>query len=387
MNSDAWPPVEFEPKARTEFRIAVLVFAVVSMPSGLSGVDADDLRDVLSVRQWDEVDTAVDRGLVYLAGQQRADGAIAAPETGQPGITSLAVMAFLSRGHVPEEGPYGTLLIRAIDFVRSCQREDGLLAAVEPEHQHVHDGGSHTGNYNHAISALMLSEVYGMLSGQRAQETRQTIDLAIRFSRAQQTKPRGNPNEQGGWRYLRPRQGWDADISVSSWHLMFYRSAKNNGFDVPVEYVDDAMAYIRRGFDPRQKTFAYNLPGGAHLATRGVVGGAIVSLSLGGEHHTDIAKQAGDWILKQSFRKYNQGTGPYHYGAYYCSQAMWQLGGEHWKQFFPPLAGTLLANQAENGSWDPENDNNGDYFGRTYTTSLAVLALTPANQLLPIYQR
>ena len=62
------------------------------------------------------------------------------------------------------------------------------------------------------------------------------------------------------------------------------------------------------------------------------------------------------------------------------------MSGDYWKQFFPPLAGTLLANQAEDGSWYPENDNTGDYFGRTYTTSLAVLALTPANPLLLIYQ-
>jgi hypothetical protein len=66
---------------------------------------------------------------------------------------------------------------------------------------------------------------------------------------------------------------------------------------------------------------------------------------------------------------------------------MFQLGGDYWRRFFPPLAETLTRHQSEDGSWDPENDNNGDYFGRTYTTSLAVLALTPAYQLLPIFQR
>lgn len=55
--------------------------------------------------------------------------------------------------------------------------------------------------------------------------------------------------------------------------------------------------------------------------------------------------------------------------------------------FLPPLAATLMAKQSEDGSWDIERDNNGDYFGHTCTTSLAVLALTRADQLLPIYQR
>jgi hypothetical protein len=233
----------------------------------------------------------------------------------------------------------------------------------------------------------MLSEVYGMLSGERAKAAKLVITRALQFTRSQQAVTRANPDEQGGWRYLRPRQGWDADISVTSWQLMFYRSASNAGFDVPATCVDEARGYIRRGFDQRQSAYTYNLPGGAHLATRGVVGGAIVSLALGGEHQSENIQKAADWILRASFRKYNQGIGPYHYGAYYCSQAMCQLGGKHWQDFFPPLAETLMANQAEDGSWDIERDNNGDYFGHTYTTSLAVLALTPAYQLLPIYQR
>ena len=343
--------------------------------------------DVLTAAQWQRVDATVDRGLAYLASQQQRDGSISAPRTGQPGITSLAVMAFLSRGHTPGDGPYGAQLLKAIEFVQSCQRPDGLLSAAEPEPAHVHDGASHAGNYNHAIAGLMLTEIYGMQSAAQQAQTAQTIRRALEFTRAQQTKPRRNPREKGGWRYLRPRQGWDADLPVTSWQLMFYRSARNAEFEVPKAYIDEALGYIRRGFDSRQGTFTYNLPGGANLATRGVAGGAIVSLALGGEHQSEHAQQAGEWILRHPFDRYNRGQGPYHYGAYYCSQAMFQLGGDYWRQFFPPLADALIAHQAHDGSWEPENDHNGDYFGRPYTTSLAVLALTPAYQLLPIYQR
>jgi len=365
-------------------RIAVLCTGVCCC---LSFVQAEDPRDVLPPEEWQLVDASVDRGLAYLAAQQAVDGSVASPQTGQPGITSLAVLAFLSRGHVPGEGPYGRPLLNAVDYVQSCQRDDGLLCAAEPENRHVHDGASHTGNYNHAIAGLMLTEVYGMLASEHSVRAKRTIEQALQFTRSQQTKPKQHRGEQGGWRYLRPRQGWDADISVTSWQLMFYRSSRNAGFDVPAEYAEEAIGYIRRGFDSRQSAFAYNLPGGATLATRGVVGGAVVSLALGGEHRSENALRGGKWILQNSFRHYNQGAGPYHYGAYYCSQAMCQLGGEYWQKFFPPLAGTLMANQSDDGSWDVEADNNGDYFGRTYTTSLAVLALTPAYQLLPIYQR
>ena len=168
---------------------------------------------------------------------------------------------------------------------------------------------------------------------------------------------------------------------------MFYRSARNAQFDVPKTFADEALHYIRLGFDPQQRTFTYNYPGGLTRASTGVVGGAIVCLELGGDHQSRAARQAGDWISRQPIRRYNWGRGPYHYGAYYCSQGMFQLGGQYWKGFFPRLADTLLENQANDGSWERENDENGDYFGRCYTTALSVLALTPAYQLLPIYQR
>lgn len=65
---------------------------------------------------------------------------------------------------------------------------------------------------------------------------------------------------------------------------------------------------------------------------------------------------------------------------------MFQLGGEYWRQFYPPLAETLTQHQSPDGSWESENDKGGS-FGRSYSTSLAILALTPAYQLLPIFQR
>src|SRR4051812_23206108 len=96
--------------------------------------------EILGEAQWARVETSIGKGLDFLASQQHPDGSFEARDTGQPSITSLAVLAFMSRGHLPEQGPYGKRLTKAVDFVVGCQREDGLLSFVQPESEHVHDG-------------------------------------------------------------------------------------------------------------------------------------------------------------------------------------------------------------------------------------------------------
>jgi hypothetical protein len=168
---------------------------------------------------------------------------------------------------------------------------------------------------------------------------------------------------------------------------MFLRSARNAEFEVPEQFIDDAMDYVRGCFDDMQSTFIYaeaeNRPSG------GIVGGGILSMALGGEHQSPIARLAGDWILANRHRPYNgpgmHGMDRYHYSTYYCSQAMFQLGGDYWARFYPDMLDTLLRNQRSDGSWEPEAMMDGSY-GNAYTTALAILALTPPYQLLPLYQ-
>src|SRR3954463_908796 len=147
----------------TRGALSILLAAIPLVVCGQSFDRQTPNADVLSADEWKKVDDSVDRGLVWLASQQRDDGSFPSIESGQPAITSLAVMAFLARGHCPGTQPYGIVLDRAIDFVVAQQQSGGLLyggstaMAVTDWNQ-----GSHTANYNHAISCLMLGEVFGM---------------------------------------------------------------------------------------------------------------------------------------------------------------------------------------------------------------------------------
>jgi hypothetical protein len=381
---------------RFTLAVAALVFcsAMLLVADGQDTQDQAARLDALSADEWKRVDDSVDRGLAWLASKQRADGSFPTAATGQPAVTSLAVMAFLSRGHVPGVGPYGKQLDRAIDFVLAQQQRDGLLfgsSTVMP----VTDWnqGSHTANYNHAISGLMLGEVFGMTDGERTQKLRPAIEKAIDFARGMQRRPSPYPLDRFGWRYYKYQRianKGEADLSVTTWFVMFYRSALNAGFNVPQEYIDEAITFVRNCYVEREGAFVYGPYLRDRQFSRGMTGAGLLCLTLSGKHDTRIAQSVGRWLLRHPFTEYNRyetKRDRYHYGAYYASQAMFMVGGEEWKQFYPPLALTLVDNQALDGSWQPESAENDAMFGNCYTTSLAILALTPPYQLLPIYQR
>jgi len=356
--------------------------SAATTPPGAS----ESLASALSPQAWTLIEQSIDRALVWLAKQQDSDGSIDAPDSAQPAATSLTVMAFLSKGHVPGEGPYGRALDKAIDFVLRCQQSDGLLACSGAGSR----SNGKTANYNHAIAGLMLTEVYGMTDRSRAAKLKPAIVNALNFTRRNQTLPKGYPGDQGGWRYLYSDTYGDSDLSVTAWQLMFLRSAKNAEFDVPKQYVDEAIGYVRRCWQESQGVFYYKKSGSESRWSRGMVGAGILSLAMAGQHDTAIAQRAGDWLLNYPFRGFGERIGSgdrFFYSTYYCSQAMAQLGGRHWKQFFPNLANVLLRSQQSSGEWPPEPYGADRSFGNTYTTAMAVLSLTPPLQLLPVYQR
>jgi hypothetical protein len=406
----------FRSKSRRLLPPLAFALLVVILPSDVSAAEVEKptnqntnaaapkpLMAALPPEKWQQVEKSVDRGLAWIASQQAADGSFPTLPQGQPAVTSFCVMAFLSRGHQPGVGPYGQRINRAIDYVLSCQMTNGLISLQPPGSVHQDKEPSHTASYNHAISGLMLGEVYGQVSGPRAKAAKQAIERALKFSRQLQTRAKA-PTDKGGWRYTAVyyRSGVDSDLSVTGWYLMFLRSAKNAEFDVPQAYMDEAIAYVRRLWDPVSGVFNYEIQGGVGVrSTRGMVGAGILCLSMAGQHQTPMARAAGDWLVAHPFTAAGESGGVsnsdlvrerFFYSAYYCSQAMVQLGGRYWEQFFPPLAEALLRRQTANGSWPPEEGGFGptggdSVFGTVYSTSLAVLSLTPPYQLLPVYQR
>ena len=208
--------------------------------------------DVLSDAQWEEVNEAVNHSLEWIASQQQRDGSFPTMPHAQPGVTSLCVLAFMAHGHVPGEGEYGVRLERAIDYIVGCQKRNGLLALVAPNGDRLSRNIDHeigyTVAYNHAIAGLALSESYAMNGSERAQQLEPVIKQAMDATLEMQNWPKDIAVDEGGWRYLDNYDDRDSDLSVTGWQLMFLRSAKNAGFDVPDEPIERAIGYVRRCF-------------------------------------------------------------------------------------------------------------------------------------------
>jgi len=184
---------------------------------------------VLNEKQWKELDASVERGLAWLATKQLVDGSFDSNLNGQPAVTSFCLMAFLSQGESPSDGKYQKELSKAIDFIADQQKPNGLIATTAPIKEPIprrlgptlYEYVAVTSVYNHAISALALSEAYGECSPEQSKKIAPVIERAIAATLEMQRWGGKQAEEAGGWRYLDKRHPEDSDLSITGRQLMF----------------------------------------------------------------------------------------------------------------------------------------------------------------------
>jgi hypothetical protein len=253
-------------------------------------------------------------------------------------------MAYLSKGHLPTEGPYVEVLNRCIDFVLGSQRGNGLF-----EKGHAGSGPM----YAHNISTLFLSEVSGMVDPARQDRIERALPRALELILQAQAVPK-EERHRGGWRYH--PGSTDSDTSCSGWALMALRSAKLNGAAVPDSAIEEAVAYLKRHQHEQYGCFGYT---GNEDHARSLTGMGLLCLELCGLHGTPETIKAAD----------------------YNAQATFQIGGNYWGEYGPWMYESYLKEQNPDGSWDSREA------GRIYGTAIMVLSFTVPYRQLPIYQR
>jgi squalene cyclase len=269
-------------------------------------------------------------------------------------ITSFALLAFMSNGHLPNQGKFGPEVSKGVRNLLAASREDGYLV------------GSTGGNmYAHGMATLALSQVWGMSGDEEVKKVlKKAIDLIVK-----------SQNTEGGWRYEPQPTG--ADISVTIMQVMALRGAKDSGLHVPDETIKKAIGYINKCYDSRTGGYRYQPqsygPGYARTAA------GVCVLQLAGEY--DKKEIAGAVKYMESVGEDRQ---HYWYGHYYAAHAFHQLGGKAWEDYYDKMKTKLLATQLKEGNW---RDTKEGHVGTAYQTSIAVLILSVPAHYLPIYQR
>lgn len=323
------------------------------------------------------LDRAVDRAVEFLHNtQNKADGSWSAGRSRQNvAVTSLAVMAFLSAGHVPGEGKYGKAIEKGVRWVLAQQRPNGMLAR---------DGEGEQAMYHHGISTLMLAEVCGMLNREMGKEVRRAVEKAVALIlKAQRTSGTG----RGGWRYQVSHVG-GSDISVTGWQIMALRAARNLGCDVPPQAIERAVGFIKSCQETRRGGFygGYRyMPGWA--VTVPCTGTSVLALELCGknEHRSDAVLMGANFLVRRDNLP-EWASFHFFYGIYYGAQATFQVGDNYWSEYRSHLHRVLLRNQSSSGAWAVERGYEAN-LGPNYGTAMSLLALTVEYRFLPIYQR
>ncbi len=340
-----------------------------------------------------KTETAIERGLEFLAKYQRADGSWHLEDYGRGTLlrsdtaaTALALLSFQGAGYSHLQAKHQETCRKALNFLIAGQRPDGDL--YRPM-DNASDRNAWL--YSHAIGALALCEAFGMTHDENL---RSNAQRAIDFLVASQ-----DPRE-GGWRYA-PRTG--SDTSVTGWAMMALKSAELSGLTVPQQtydrieqWLENSQASATDGY-----LYRYNYLADTPETKHGTVPtpvmtsvGLLMRLYLGWNREHPMMARGSDWLLG---RPPSLGTelvpkrDTYYW--YYATQVLYHAGGERWKSWYESLYPILVDSQVTQGvyagSWDPDGpipDAWGAYAGRLYVTTMNLLSLEVTYRHLPIYE-
>ena len=289
------------------------------------------------------------------------------------GVTSLALLAFLGEGGMPNEGRYGDTLAKGIRWLRD---------QADPDTGLIGDTSTHEFLYNHALGTLALCEAYYATRSPRLKGPCQRAVHYIQRAR----------NPYGAWRYNEPPNGTN-DTSVTGWMVFALKAAEDAGLEVDEGAYEGAMSWLDEVTDPQTGRVGYNELGSRssritgvndHFPSeRGEAMTAVGTLSriFMGQSDPDehpILERHADLMLRSLPVWDPDGLGNDMYYWYYGTYAMFQLGGKHWRQWEDAMKQTLLETARKDGdakgSWDPSGPW-GFSGGRVYSTALMALSI------------
>ena len=335
---------------------------------------------------------ALERGLQWLAANQGREGNWTSNDLG---LVSLGALAFMAAGHAPGRGPYGEVVDRALGHVVQQAKPSGLLNISNAQRD----------MYNHGLSTFVLGQAHGMTTSRDARLGAALKRALVLISSTQ--------CDDGGWDYRALRRSRGHDLSLVVMQAKALRSAVDSGFEVPHEVIQLAIQSVRDHYTPEGgqrdavETEQQRLPGQFTYSRGG--GGGTIAMAAAGVVCLQEFGQYDDWRIEKNMQVIRaaiesletpprNGTLPFDaYTTYYVGQALYQVGGEHWRGAYPKMRDYLISaqlidkdNPAADGSWRDNGANGGGKVGgrpgELFGTSVACLLLSIPNRYLPILQ-
>lgn len=338
--------------------------------------------------EWEvtpQAEEALADGLRWLAANQGPEGHWECKELG---LVGMGLLAFLADGHLPGRGRYGDNVQRAIHSLLRHEKPSGLLNITQPQHD----------MYNHGLTTFVLGQAYGMSGDRRIGSV---LDRALKLIAQTQC-------DDGGWHYHAQRMSRGHDLSLAVMQAKALRSAVDSGLDVAPQVIDLAIRGVREHYSPKgcprtaDEATQRQFPG-QFTYGRGS-GNASVAMAAAGVVCLQEFAQYDDWRIEKNMevitaairagRQRRPGDGVMFdaYTLYYVGQALYQVGGQHWRDCYPLLRDDIVANlvrQPNDARQHGRFRGNGRVDGKSgdlYLTSVACFVLAMPNRYLPILQ-
>jgi hypothetical protein len=362
---------------KTPASLTVLSLAVAVLLSGAAPAGAGELTK--------EQQRAVERGLTWLAKQQKPDGHWEAPGARYPiALTGLAGMALLMEGSTTREGAYQHHVRRAVNFLMARSQRDGLIGD--------RNDFLTVRVFDHAFALRFLASVHG--DEENAEQRRKLEDVltrAVDYTVNAQTS-------RGGWGYVSAVEGGDFDEGAGTVvQLDALLAARSVGIAVPAKVLRQARKYL---IDSTQRGGVLYGPGGDYTGARpSLTAAAIACAFASGDFRDAVVKE---WV--GYCRRSIPLAGPngrdgldYDFTHYYYARVVHTLGENGYAKLFPrsPAAErltwggykahvfkALVSSQRPDGSW---RESGG--VGPVYRAACFLNILQTETNPLPMPQR
>jgi hypothetical protein len=308
---------------------------------------------------------AIERGLNWLVANQSKLGRWTA--TNYPtAMTALAGTALLCSGSTTTQGPYVKNIRRAVDYLMTRSRANGLIGDPQTDNRYT---------YGHGFSMLFLSQVLGEEEDvERREQLMEVLTRAVAFSGRAQTK-------SGGWGYVSAKDGSDFDEgSTTITQVQGLRGCRNAGIPVPKDVIERAKNYIY---------LCKNKDGGISYSSRNrgssrpaITAAALATLYNAGDYDSKHVPEMLAFCEKKLYQLDGvRHFGHWHYTYLYYSQVVYREGGKQWETFRDKLYNRIVREQnRQAGMWTGN-------IAPVYVTSINLTVLQLDLGLLPIYQR